>query len=48
MYINVFRQSQCLIRDALLVIIFKWVCDRNDRNDKENGKSSMRRIGRGL
>ena len=34
--------------DALLVIIFKWVGDRNDRNDKENGKSYMRRIGRGL
>ena len=28
--------------------LFKWVCDRNDRNDKGNGKSYMRRIGRGL
>jgi len=26
----------CIIGD-----LFKWVCDRNDRNDKGNGKSYM-------
>ena len=28
--------------------LYRWLCDRNDRNDKENGKSYMRRIARGL
>ena len=36
------------IRDALLVIFFMWVRDRNGRNDKENGKSYTRRVARGL
>ena len=48
MPINVFRQSRCLNTSDSICDLFKWVCDRNDRNDKGNGKSYVRRIGRGL
>src|SRR6056300_1742200 len=48
MPINVFRQSRCLNTSDSICDLCKWVCDRNDRNDKGNGKSYMRRIGRGL
>ena len=48
MPINVFRQSRCLNTSDSICDLFKWACDRNDRNDKGNGKSYMRRIGRGL
>ena len=43
MPINVFRQSRCLNTSDSICDLFKWVCDRNDRNDKGNGKSYMRR-----
>jgi len=48
MPINVFRQSRCLNTSDSICDLFKWVCDRNDRNDKENGKSHVRANGRGL
>jgi hypothetical protein len=48
MRINVFRQSRCLNTSDSICDLFKWVCDRNDRNDKENGKSYARANGRGL
>ena len=35
-----------VIRGCLISFLMGY--DRNDRNDKGNGKSSMRKIGRGL
>ena len=48
MPINVFRQSRCLNTSDSICDLFKWVCDRNDRNDKGNGKSHVRANDRGL
>jgi hypothetical protein len=48
MPINVFRQSRCLNTSDSICDLFKWVCDRNDRNDKANGKSDVRANDRGL
>ena len=48
MPINVFRQSRCLNTSDSICDLFKWVCDRNDRNDKGNGKSYVRANDRGL
>ena len=48
MPINVFRQSRCLNMSDRICDLLKWLCDRNDRNDKENRKSYVRRIGKGL
>ena len=48
MPINAFRQSRCLNTSDSICDLFKWVCDRNDRNDKGNGKSYVRAIARGL
>ena len=48
MRINVFRQSRCLNTSDSICDLFKWVCDRNDRNDKGNGKSYVRANDRGL
>ena len=48
MPINVFRQSRCLNTSDSICDLFKGVCDRNDRNDKGNGKSHVRANGRGL
>ncbi len=48
MLINVFRQSRCLNTSDSICDLFKWVCDRNDRNDKGNGKSYVRANDRGL
>ena len=48
MPLNVFRQSRCLNTSDSICGLFKRVCDKNDRNDNENEKSCMTRIGRGL
>jgi hypothetical protein len=48
MPINVFRQSRCLNTSDSICDLFKGVCDRNDRNDKGNGKSYVRANDRGL
>ena len=48
MPINVFRQSRCLNTSDSICDLFKRVCDRNDRNDKGNGKSYVRANDRGL
>ena len=48
MPINMFRQSRCLNTSDSICDLFKWVCDRNDRNDKGNGKSYVRANDRGL
>ena len=43
-----FRQSRCLNTSDSICDLFKWVCDRNDRNDKGNGKFYVRANDRGL
>ena len=48
MPINVFRQSRCLNTSDSICDLFKWMCDKNDRNDKGNGKSYVRADDRGL
>ena len=48
MPINVFRQSRCLNTSDSICDLFKWVCDKNDRNDKRNEKSYVRANDRGL
>jgi len=35
---TVFRQSCYLNASDSICDLFKWVCERTDRNDKENGK----------
>ena len=48
MPVTMFRQSRCLNTNDSICDLFKWVCDRNDRNDKGNGKSYVRANDRGL
>ena len=47
-YRDALRQSRCLNTSDSICDLFKWVCDRNDRNDKGNGKSYVRANDRGL
>ena len=43
-----FRQSRCLNTSDSICGLFNWVWDRNDRNDKGNGKSYVRANDRGF
>ena len=47
MLINVFRQSRCQTRVKVFVFFYNGD-DRNDRNDKGNGKSYVRANDKGL
>ena len=47
MPINVFRQSRRLNTSDSNCDLFKWACDRSDRNDKVNGKSYVKANDRG-